>query len=413
MPWGNKALPEFGVLSGVKVVHCTQTTAGPFAAEILADYGADVIWIENIKAPDMIRLGHSYASEVERKNQRAISLNIPSPQGRQIFLKLLEGADIFIENSKGGQYAKWGLSDEVLWETNPRLIIAHISGFGQSGVPEYVSRASYDQIAQAFSGYMYMNSNPETAPYAAGPLAADFFTALYTAVSVLAALNKVKQTGKGESIDIAQFELMMRVQQRAPDGFNGNDKNLVFAGYPSPVAGIGSYKCRDGRYVSCNLGGAGVFRRCCEFLGLEYGGPDIPEGTQQGRIGAPAGDLYQSALLKYFSERTADEAQKEMLGARLPISKINTFADLIDDPHVKARGVFSEFENFKGKKLRCVGPVPKFKNYPGKVWRAAPGYGMDNEEVLSELGYTPEDISALYDEGIIRKDAELKYTYPY
>lgn len=413
MAWHNKNLPEFGTLSGVKVVHCTQTTAGPFAAEILADYGADVIWIENVKAPDMIRMGHSYASEVERRNQRAISLDVPSSEGREVFLKLLKDADIFIENSKGGQYAKWGLTDEVLWEVNPALVIAHISGFGQTGIPEYVSRASYDQIAQAFSGYMYMNSNPETAPYGAGPLAADFFTALYTAVSVIAALYKAKQTGKGESIDLAQFELMMRVQQRAPDGFNDNSGKLVFAGYPSPVAGIGSYKCKDGQYISCNLGGAGVFKRCCAFLGLEYGSEAIPEGTQQGRLGTPAGEAYQNALNEYFARKTADEAQAEMLAARLPVSKINTFDDLLKDPHVKAREVFSEFKNFKGKTVRCVGPVPKFKNNPGRVWRAAPGYGMDNEEVLAELGYTPEQIAQLYEKKILNHDPELKYTYPY
>ena len=413
MPWHNRNLPQFGVLQGVKVVHCTQTTAGPFAAEILADYGADVIWIENAAAPDMIRLGHSYASEVERCNQRAIALNVRSPEGQEILLKLLADADIFIENSKGGQYAKWGLTDEVLWQANPALVIAHISGFGQSGVPEYVSRASYDQIAQAFSGYMYMNSNPQTPPYGAGPLAADFFTALYTAVSVVSALYKAKQSGEGESIDVAQFELMMRCQQRAPDGFNGNSGKLVFAGYPSPVAGIGSYRCKDGAYISCNLGGAGVFRRCCEVLGLKYGSKEIPEGTQQGRIGTPAGDLYQAALEAFFAARTADEAQAELLAHKLPVSKINTFDDLLNDPHVAARGVFDEFENFKGKQVRRVGPVPKFKNNPGRSWRAAPGYGMDNEEVLSELGYSEEQIRDLYEKKVLNQDKELKYSYPY
>lgn len=411
MPWKNKQLPEFGVLRGLKVVHSTVSIAGPFGVQLLADHGADVIWIENAKAPDLARFTHSYAVESDRRNQRGIALNIPSPEGREIFLKLIEDADIFVEASKGGQYVKWGLSDDVLWSVNPKLVIIHISGFGQTGLPQYISRASYDQVIQAFSGYMYMNRNPVTAPYAVGPCAADFFTGVYVAFSAMAALYRVRETGKGESVDLAQAEVMLRTQHRQSDGLSGN--TTIVAGYPSPTAGIGSYECADGQFISCNLVGPSVFQKTCEFLGLDYGGPDIPEGTQMGRMNTKIGQIVHSALQKYFMSKTAAEAEAEMQALNLSVNKVNTFEDVANDPQMQARGAIVEYPNAKGDPVRCAGPVPLFTNNPGKVWRYAPAYGMDNEEVLGELGYSSDYINELYEKGIINKDREMKLTFPY
>ena len=156
-------IPQFGPLQGVKVVHSSISIAGPFCAQLMADMGADVIWIENPKAPDIARGGgfhQGWSVELNRRNMRSMALDIPSEKGREVFLKMLAATDIFIEASKGGQYDRWGLSDEELWRANPALVIVHISGFGQAGEDSYVSRASYDPIAQAFGGLMYVNSLP-------------------------------------------------------------------------------------------------------------------------------------------------------------------------------------------------------------------------------------------------------------
>lgn len=411
MPWKNNNLPQFGVLQGLKVVHSTVSIAGPFGVQLLADQGADVIWIENSKAPDLARFTHSYAVEADRRNQRGMALNIPSPEGREIFLKLIKDADIFVEASKGGQYAKWGLTDDVLWEANPKLVIIHISGFGQTGLPNYVSRASYDQVIQAFSGYMYMNRNQETPPYAVGPCAADFFTGMYVAYSAMAAIYRVQKTGVGESVDLAQAEIMLRTQHRQSDGLSGN--TTIVAGFPSPTAGIGSYECKDGQYISCNLVGPSVFKKTCEFLGLDYGGPDIPEGTQMGRMNTNVGKIVHKALCDYFMTKTAAEAESEMQALNLSVNKVNTFEDVANDPQMKARGVIVEYPNAKGDTVRCAGPVPLFTKNPGRVWRHAPAYGMDNEEILKELGYSDEEIKKLYSDKIINNDPEMKLTYPY
>lgn len=410
--WKNNNLPEFGTLSGVKIVHATQSTAGPFGVQLLADYGADVIWLENALAPDITRFSRSFAIESDRKNQRNLALNIPTTEGKEILLNLLKDADVFVETSKGGQYDKWGLSDEVLWGVNPKLIIVHISGFGQTGLSEYIGRPSYDVIAQAFSGYMFSNAAPDAPPHSVGPYTADFMTAMFSAISILAALHKVQQTGVGESIDLAQYEVLMRSQQYIADWFSSHEIREQ-TGYPVVYAGCGSFKAKDGEYVSFFLMGAGVVKKAINFLGLEYGGELFPEGISLIYLNTEAGKKFNGAIEAYMAQKTSYEAQDELLKVGLAVSKVNSFKDLENDPQVKAREMIQEWESVKGAHVRAVGVVPKFKNYPGKVWRPAPYQGMDNEEVLDELGYSSEQVQELYQKKVIAKDDKMKIMVPW
>jgi L-carnitine CoA-transferase len=155
-------LPDFGVLAGVKVVYAGSALAGPFAAQLMAESGADVRWIENALSPDMARgsIGGIFA-EMERRNQRTVSVDLRRPEGRDVLLKLVTDAEILIESSRGGQFAGWGLGDEVLWGVNPRLVIVHVSGFGQHGDDRYIGRPCYDPIAQAYGCYLQLNGPPE------------------------------------------------------------------------------------------------------------------------------------------------------------------------------------------------------------------------------------------------------------
>jgi L-carnitine CoA-transferase len=403
--WKNKNLPDFGCLNDIKIVHATQSTAGPFGVQLLADFGADVLWIENALAPDITRFSGDVAIETQRVNSRNLSLNVPSEEGREVFFKVLKDADVFIEASKGGQWAKWGLDDEKLWEVNPRLIIVHVSGYGQTGLPDYVSRPSYDAIAQAFGGLIDMNRNPETAPYAIGPYQADFTTALYIPIAVMFALHKVRQTGIGESIDIAQFEVIARTQQHQEDWFTRKIKKDP-AGFPSVMAGWGCYQCKDGSYIQCCIIGGGVLKKAIPFFGFEYGSELFPGGMQLvHRDMFPAAyEAFLGAILKFCADRTGDEAAAAMLAAGLPVSKCNTYEDLENDPHVQLREDIEEWEAFTGEKIRSFGIVPKFKNYPGKRWRPSPWQGMDNEDILSELGYSSEEIQAFYDKKVITRN---------
>ncbi len=407
--WKNPKLPEFGNLSDLRIVHASNSLAGPFAVTILAEYGADTIWIENALMPDYTRFTHNIQLESERRNQRNLALQIGTPEGKEILLKLIKDADVFLESSKGGQFDRFGLSDEVLWEVNPQLVIAHVSGYGQSGIPEYVGRPSFDATAQAFSGYMYENTNPVTPPYATGPYQADYTTALYTAVAILAAWHKAQQTGKGDSIDVAQYEIMMRTSIFSVDYFSFQ-KEFPKTGDKSMIAGWGPFECKDGKHLYCCFSGVNVLRNAVKFLGLEYGSGAFPAGMAIYQIDTAPGQAFMKALYAYFKTRTVLEAEKEMQAAGLPVSKINSFADLENNPHVKAREVIEEWETVKGTKLRAVGPLPKFKNCPGKVWRPSPSFGENNDEILGEIGYSPEQIQDLYAKNIIAQDKDLEFS---
>jgi L-carnitine CoA-transferase len=410
--WENEKLPKFGCLQGVKVVHATASMAGPFSAQLLADYGADVIWLESALAPDLSRSSFNYGMEAERRNQRNLALNTPSEKGKEIFLKLLESADVFIESSKTGQYEKWGLTDEVLWQANPKLVICHVSGFGQTGLREYTSRPSYDIIAQAFSGFVATNMNPVSDPYAVGPYAGDFFTGLFAAVGVLAALYRARETGVGESVDVAQYECMMRTQIMGVDFLTAGTPQLR-AGDPAVYGGVGAYKCKDGAYVMMSTGGAGVLKRTCEFFNVLYGDEAIPVNSALTYKGQPGGDRLDAAINAYLADRTAKEASDEMIAAGLSAQQVHSLADLGDDPQVQQRQVIEEFKSYKGVDVKTVGPLPKFTNNPAYTWRPAPYQGMDNEEILGELGYSAEEIAAFYEDKTIGHDPEMKYVYPY
>jgi len=407
--WDNKNLPKFGPLAGVKVVHATLAQAAPLGAQFLAEYGADVIWVENALTGDVSRYTNSFLIEQDRKNQRTIALNIPTPEGKEILLKLIKEADIFIENSKGGQYAKWGLTDEVLWEVNPKLVIAHITGYGLTGIPEYVNRPAFDTVVQAYAGMSFTNANPNGAY--ASPYFADMAGAVFTAMSVLAALNKAKETGIGESIDIAQFEILMRLQQYMCDWFSAK---YVYeqAGYPSAYGGCGVFTCKDGKQIQTHSMGAGVLRNIIPFLGLEYGGKLYPENISMVRSADPNGAPLTEALKAYLLTKTAVEAEEELQALGLPCNKINDYQDVEDDPHVNARGMITEWKSFKGTDVRCVGIVPKFKKNPGKMWRPAPYMGMDNEEILGQLGYSTEFIEELYKKKVISNDKDMNLCVP-
>lgn len=406
--WQNANKPDFGTLSDLKVVSASSSLAGPFIATIFAEYGADVVWVENADMPDFTRGTPNWQCEGERRNCRDVALRLSSPEGREALLRLIEDADIFIESSKGGQFDRLQLSDEVLWQRNPKLVIGHISGFGQTGVPDYVKRPSFDAIGQAFSGYMNENRNPLTPPYAVGQFASDYTTSLYTGLALLAAWHHAQRTGQGESIDASQYEYMMRISIYGIDWFT-NHRTFPTAGEQNVNAGWGTYECKDG-YIFCCFNGAAVMKRGNELLGLPYGTDVFPEGSATWSMEKEAGPIFLEALKEWLAQRTVVEAEREMLDHNIPVSRINTWADVEADPHVQAREDIIEWESVKGTKIRAVAPLPKFKNNPGKVWGPCPAFGQHNEEVLSELGYSSEEIAQLYAEGIIANDPELKYS---
>jgi len=399
MNMNHNNIPQFGVLQGIKVVHATASLAGPLAAELLAEYGADVTWIENSTQPDFMRYAIPGLFEHEHRNQKTISMNIPTEAGKEIFLRLLKNADIFIEASKGKQFDKWGLTDEVLWQTNPKLVIVHISGFGQSGVDKYVSRPSYDTIAQAYSGYMILNGYPDRPPIPAAPYPADCITGLFGTISALAALQRAQRTGIGESVDVSQFEAMMRVQSAAFGTFLDRDEvQPPREGNSHPVAaGYGLYTCKDGETVFLQTAGAAIVKRAVKLLGLDYGSDDFPAGAPAIFKELPSGQLFEERMIEFCMGRTSVEVDDQLNELNIPCSIVYDYKRCMADPHYAARQVFTEWPNADGDMRKGINVIPKFIKNPGQIWRGSPRIGTDNDEVLKSAGYSEEEISKLWD----------------
>lgn len=396
-------VPKFGPLQGVRVAHASQSIAGPFVCQIMAEFGADVIWLENSLVMDIARADTGMTIEQDRRNQRNLCLNIPSPEGKEIFLKLMEETDIFLEASKAGQYDKWGLTDEVLWEHNPALVIVHISGFGQTGDADTIKRPAYDSVGQAFGCLMRMNGFADRPPVSAMPFLGDYLTASLASTTALAALHRAKQTGKGESVDLAQFEAMMRCQLNYPlDDLNYGLKFTREGNHSSFRAGLGTYRCMDGE-IHIFIVGMGVLKKGLPFLGLEFGSKEFPADQPVVLPDTPGGNLLEEKLIEFCQTHTVDDAEKQLIAHGIPCSKIMDYVSAYKHPHYKAREVFTEWDTVDDRHIIGVNVIPKLKNEPGRIWRGAPTIGMDNEDILTDLGVSAEKIQELYDKQIIVK----------
>ena len=397
--------PSFGVLDDLKVVYAAMELAVPKAACLMAEWGADVTWLENTGAGDTIR-DTAWVKQAERRNQRSVALDYFSEAGKQVLLRMLADADVFIESSKGGTWAKKGLTDEVLWSVNPKLVIVHVSGFGQTGVPEMVTRAAYDLTVMAYSGYMAQNGTQEQ-PMNPGPYAGDYFNSLMILSSTLAALHKVAQTEVGESIDVAMYESLLAIgQYYLVDYLNAG---VI---WPRPGArnqnlcAIGEYKCVDG-FIGLCVYGVPQNKYLLETIGLGelWGTPDYPEDCSALWLSSPKAALIEAKLEEYLATRKVVDVEADFSAHRIAAQKVMEFPDLVAEPHLAARGVWQEWETADGEQFKGLGVFPRFEQHPGQVWRPMPAQGYDSADVLSRLGYTPDEIAGLVEAGVVKQSS--------
>lgn len=394
--------PDFGLLADYRVVMMGQSVAAPFAGELYAEHGADVIWIENPYGTDSSRVARRSGSwQQDRRNMRSLALDYVSAEGRDIFLSLMATTDVLIEASVGGRMEKIDLSDEALWHANPGLVIAHISGFGQSGDDRYVHRASYDPIAQAFGCTMRMNGLPGQPSAPAMPFPADYTAAFYAFGMANAALLKRQETGLGESLDIAQFEAMMRIQANYPTDYLRYGLDYVKEGDHSRICAVyGTYRCGDGEEIYVLALGNGVMARILPLLGLEYGSELFPEGLSFVPVGTAAAEVFEEAFTSYIAQHTAEEVEDTLAAARIPCSRLMDYASAIDHPHYQARDVFVEWTaSDRATRIPGVKVVPDVAHFPGQVWRGAPTVGQDNDDIMAELGISEQSVRELYATG--------------
>ena len=277
---------QFGPLQGVRILSTGTIVAQPFAASLAADMGAEVIHVERPKEGDIWRqLGRpiplpgedggtaSTTWVQEHRNTFCVTLDMSTAEGKDLFLQLVSHADIWMESSKAGTYDRWGLDDETVLATNPALVITHVSGYGQTSHPDYLGRASYDVVGQAFGGMMHLNGSPDPEPpLSAAPLSADYITALYCLWSSLAGYIHAQRTGRGQVIDLAQYEAIHHILSGTMTAYYELGIVRERAGHKGyRVQPFGAYRASDGWVIIAAVGT--VFDKVCSILGLDSSEP--------------------------------------------------------------------------------------------------------------------------------------------
>jgi crotonobetainyl-CoA:carnitine CoA-transferase CaiB-like acyl-CoA transferase len=400
-----KDVPAFGMLEGLKVLSTGSVIAGPWAAGAFAENGATVIHAESTAGKDTLR-GIKYCWEQEHRNELVIALNTPSDEGKEIFLKMCEWADIWIESSKGGTYEKWGLSDEVIWERNPKLVCVHVSGYGETGDPGFVNRASYDAAGQCMGGYAFVNGFPDPMPpMKAVPYTCDYTTTLNVAWMSLAAYICAQRTGKGESIDLAQFEVMTKLMAHYPATAAMDGVALGRSGNDDPTfAGYSLYPCGDGNYVFVGAVGKNPLKKLVYKIGLQDHEEYFDDMQMATRALYPkfAVDL-DEAIKAYCADKTSLEVDAIFAEEGVPSAPVMTLVQALDHPHYIARGVWAEWDDPTYGTMKGVNAYPvNAKNNPAQIWRGAPLYGADTRDVLADFGYSEADIDGLFERGIVK-----------
>ena len=403
---------QFGALQGIRIVSTGTIIAQPFAAAMAAEMGAEVVQIErpgvgdvwrNLEFPieDGEHPGTAAGWVQDRRNTHHITLDLSVPQGKELFLGLISQADIWMEASIPGTYAKWGLDDQTVLEANPRVVIAHVSGYGQNGHPDYLGRASYDFIGQAFGGMMNLTGFPDPEPpVRAAPWIGDRITSLFCLWSSLAAYIYAQRTGEGQVIDVAQYEAVHHILAGTMVAFyelgleRGRSGNKAGLFQPYDV-----FQAKDGWVIVAAVGT--VFNRVCRVLDLD---PD-EERWQIARLEPDAieGIEFDAILRGWVEERTIAQVVETMNAAQVASCPIMTPRDMAQDPHYEMRNMHIEWEDINlGRKVKGVGITPKFSVTPGKVWRGSVPLGYDNETVFTKvLGLSPEELARLQEQGIV------------
>jgi crotonobetainyl-CoA:carnitine CoA-transferase CaiB-like acyl-CoA transferase len=388
-----------GALAGIKVVDLTRVLGGPYCTMILSDHGADVIKVEPPQGDEVRDWGPpfhgddaSYFIGVNR-NKRAIALDIGKPDGKAVLLRLLEGADILIENFKPGSMEKWGLGyEDVLSERFPGLIHCRISGFGGDG--PLGGLPGYDAILQAMTGLMSINGDPSTGPMRLGTAVVDMGTGLYSAVGILMALHERKTSGRGQYLDMALYDCGLALLHPQAANFFMNGKRPAGTGNPHPnLVPYDKYPTRTCEIFIAS-GNNGQFRKLCELIGRPELADD-PRFANNGERNVNRAALTE-ALAAAFAGQDGNELALRLIRAGVPAGPVLPVDQSTAAPHTAHRDMVTELDWYRG-----IGTPIKFSRTKGGTRRPPPKFAEHGTEVLSQLGYTGAEIAALERSGVV------------
>lgn len=385
----------YGPFSGITVLDLTQFLSGPMATMIMADLGADVIKIERPDRPKasgpFLNGERVYDLSIQR-SKKSVTLNLKAEQDKQVFLRLVQKADVVVENFKPGTMERMGLGYDVISSVNPRVVFLAVSGFGYTG--PYSSRGALDMVIQGISGLMSLTGEPDGPAMRCGTSASDVFTALYTFGAAAAALYDREKTGKGQFVDIAMLDSTFSCLENAVINtcVFGKNPQRVGNSHPTSVP-FGTFPTLDGEIIiTCSRDPA--FYSLCRALGRE-------DMIQDPRFSAAEGRRQHKAELteeisRFTSARTMAECEDILNAHGVPNSRINTMMMICADPQIRARNMVVEVEHPVAGNYKMAGSPLKFSNYPDTAYAPAPTLGQHTVQVLQEyIGMPAEEISAL------------------
>jgi formyl-CoA transferase len=400
--------PEFGALSGLKVLELGQLIAGPFAAKTLADFGAEVIKIEPPDSGDplrkwrMLKDGTSVWWQVQSRNKRSLALDLRTPEGQDLVRKLASEADVLIENFRPGALEGWSLSPEALMASNPRLIVLRISGYGQTG--PYRNRPGFGVIGEAMGGLRHLTAEPGRVPVRVGVSIGDTLSALHGVIGILLALQHRHATGKGQVIDVALYEAVFNCMESLLPEYSAFGAVREPAGSALPgIAPTNAYLCQDGAYALVAGNGDSIFKRLMALIERPDLANDPALADNAGRV-ARVAEL-DAAIGAWTARRPVAEVLEALDKASVPAGRIYTVADIAADPHYQARGMLQELVMDDGSTMTVPGVVPKLSATPGGHRRNAPQLGQDTDQILAEMGLSAEQIESLKARGIVGSQA--------
>jgi len=392
-------------LSDLRVIELGSLIAGPFCGQVLADFGADVIKLEDPGAGDPMRQwgrslpkGLSPWWPVIGRGKRSVTLNLRAAEGQAIAGALIAGADIVVENFRPGTMEKWGLGYEALATANPRLIMARVSGFGQSG--PYAHRAGYGLIGEAMGGLRAITGEPDRPPARAGVSIGDSLAAVHAVMGVLMALHVREKTGRGQVIDAAIYESVLAMMENLVTEYDITGYVRERSGSILPgIAPSNVYPAADGQIL---IGGNGdtVFARLCEAMG-EPALKDDPRYRDHNSRGANQAELDERiAAWTRMQPLTALLALLETNG--VPCGRVYRAPDMLEDPQFQAREAIVPVEHPVFGRIRMQNVFPKLSETPGQVRWPGPALGEHTDAVLGELlGYDAAKLAKLRADGVI------------
>jgi succinyl-CoA:(S)-malate CoA-transferase subunit A len=395
-------------LAGLRVIDVGNFLAGPYAASILGEFGAEVIKVEHPDGGDpMRRFGTATKRDnatlawlSEARNRKSVTIDLLKPEGVELFKRLVAKSDVLVENFRPGTMESWGLGWPQVRDANAGIVMLRVSGYGQTG--PYRRRSGFAHIAQAFGGLNYLAGFPGETPVLPGTVPiGDYIASLFGTIGVLVALRHKEATGKGQMVDVGIYEAVFRVLEEIAPAYAMFGKIREREGAGSFVAvPHGHFRTQDNRWIAIACTTDKMFER----LSVAMGRPELASkemyGDQRKRLAAR--EIVNQHVIDWVGSLPRHEVLNRCLYEEVPVGEVNSIADIFNDPHFAARGNLVRWREENLGEVVVPGVVPTLSATPGRITNLGPRLGNANDEVLRTLlGLAAEEIAMLRERNVV------------